>query len=62
MWSKLKGAVGTYLDDLLMLAAGGCFVASALLVGGLPAGLAVAGVWLALCAMAVARAKRGERR
>ena len=36
--------LGLYLDDLLLLAGGGCFVRAALDLGGRPAALATAAV------------------
>lgn len=60
MREKVLRLVAVYLDDLLMVGAGVCFVSAAALMGGPAAALAVAGVWLAVCALTVARAKRGE--
>lgn len=51
----------TYIDDLLMLASGFCFVAAAAERFGRPAALATAGVCLAVYAVVIARAKRGGR-
>ena len=55
-------ALGLYLDDLLLLAGGGCFVRAALDLGGRPAALATAGVCLTAYAMVVARSRGGGRR
>ncbi|MCI6255946.1 MAG: hypothetical protein MR648_05050 [Clostridiales bacterium] len=65
MRERLRRAGGTlafYLDDLLLVAGGGCFVRAALEAGGRPAALAVAGAWLTLCAILVARSRGGVRR
>lgn len=51
-------AVAMYLDDLLMLAAGGCFVAATYELAGAGWAKAVAGACLLGYAMVVARAKR----
>lgn len=55
-------AVGLYLDDLLLLAGGGCFVRAALDLGGRPAALVTAGVCLTAYAVVVARSRGGGRR
>ncbi len=55
-------ALGLYLDDLLLLAGGGCFVRAALDLGGRPAALATAGVCLTAYAVVVARSRGGGRR
>ena len=55
-------ALGLYLDDLLLLAGGGCFVRAALDLGGRPAALATAGVCLTAYAGVVARSRGGGRR
>lgn len=59
---KLGEALGLYLDDLLLLAGGGCFVRAALDLGGRPAALATAGVCLTAYAVVVARSRGGGRR
>lgn len=62
---KLRRAVralGLYLDDLLLLAGGGCFVRAALDLGGRPAALATAGVCLTAYAVVVARSRGGGRK
>lgn len=62
---KLRGAgrvLGLYLDDLLLLAGGVCFVRAALDLGGRPAALATAGVCLTAYAVVVARSRGGGRR
>ena len=51
--------LGTYLDDLLLLAAGMCFVLAALELLGRPWALVTAGVCLAVYAVVVARSRRG---
>lgn len=48
-----------YLEDLLLLASGALFVAAAAIQLGLSAALATAGLWLAIYAVVIARAKRG---
>lgn len=48
-----------YLEDLLLLASGGMFVAAAAIQLGLSAALATAGFWLAIYAVVIAKAKRG---
>ena len=59
---KLGEALGLYLDDLLLLAGGGCFVRAALDLGGRPAALVTAGVCLTAYAVVVARSRGGGRR
>lgn len=62
LWSRaapVRKALVLYLEDLLLLAAGICFVFAAAERGGRPAALAVAGTWLAIYAVVIARAKRG---
>lgn len=62
---KLRGAgraLGLYLDDLLLLAGGVCFVRAALDLGGRPAALTTAGVCLTAYAVVVARSRGGGRR
>lgn len=49
--------IGLYLDDLLMVAAGVCFVTAAAQLGGRPAALMVAGVCMLAYAIVVARAR-----
>lgn len=50
------------LDDLMLAAAGVCFITSAGLAFGCEAGLAVAGVVLTVGAVLIARARRGGSR
>jgi hypothetical protein len=57
---KALRVLGKYLDDLLALAAGTCFITAAAMWFDLPAALAVAGVCLAIYAVAVARSKGGK--
>lgn len=59
---KLGEALGLYLDDLLLLAGGGCFVRAALDLGGRPAALVTAGVCLTAYAVVVAKSRGGGRR
>lgn len=54
--------LGLYLDDLLLLAGGACFVLAALDLGGRPAALATAGACLTAYAVVVARSRGGGRR
>ena len=54
--------LGLYLDDLLLLAGGVCFVQAALDLGGRPAALVTAGVCLTVYAVVVARSRGGGRR
>lgn len=51
-----------YLDDLLLLAGGACFVRAAWELGGRSAALLVAGGCLVAYAVVIARARRGGRR
>ena len=51
-----------YLDDLLLLAGGACFVRAAWELGGRPAPLLVAGGCLVAYAVVIARARRGGKR
>lgn len=48
-----------YIEDLLLLASGICFTLAAAEQAGRPAALATAGVWFAVYAVVIARAKRG---
>lgn len=61
LWRAVR-ALGLYLDDLLLLAGGGCFVRAALDLGGRPAALVTAGVCLSAYAVVVARSRGGGRR
>ena len=54
--------LGLYLDDLLLLAGGVCFVQAAIDLGGRPAALVTAGVCLTVYAVVVARSRGGGRR
>ena len=51
-----------YLDDLLLVAGGCCFVRAALDAWGRPAALAVAGVCLVAYAVVIARSRGGGKR
>lgn len=69
IWSRaapaIRKAVQTlvlYLDDLLLLGAGACFILGAQEAFGRAAALAVSGVWLSLYAVVIARARRGGKR
>lgn len=55
---KALSFLGLYLDDLLMVSGGVCFVAAAALRWGAAAGLAMAGGCLILLSVLVARAGR----
>lgn len=62
IWSRaapLRRMLVLYLEDLLLLASGVCFVAAAAEQMGRPAALATAGAWLAIYAVVIAKAKRG---
>ena len=50
---------GTYLDDLLLICGGACFVAAADRLAGRSWALAVAGVCLVAYAVVIARSRRG---
>ena len=54
--------LATYIDDLLLLGGGVCFVAAAQMQFGVAAALAVAGCCLTAYAVVIARAKRGGER
>lgn len=58
-WHRFLPLLGLYLDDLLMVAAGVCFTASAAIAFGPAAALAVAGACLLAYSIAVARSRRG---
>lgn len=55
---KALALLGLYLDDLLMVCGGVCFIAAAALRWGAAAGLATAGGCLILLSVLVARAGR----
>ena len=59
---KLGETLALYLDDLLLLAGGGCFVRAAWEAWGRPAALAVVGVCLVAYALLIARSRGGGRR
>lgn len=59
---KLGEALALYLDDLLLLAGGGCFVRAAWETWGRPAALAVAGVCLVAYALIIAWSRGGRSR
>lgn len=54
--------LGLYLDDLLFLAGGVCFVQAAFELDGRPAALITAGVCLTVYAVVVARSRGGGQR
>lgn len=56
MWKGLK-RLWPYLSDLLLGAGGVCFVAAGGLFAGAALALAVAGAWLTILAVLVARGK-----
>ena len=60
MLRRLGHGLALYLDDLLMLAGGGCFVRAAWEAWGRPAALAVAGVCLVAYAVAVREVQAAE--
>lgn len=57
--ARATRALGLYLDDLLLLAGGACFVRAAWEAWGRTEALAVAGVCLVAYAMVIARARGG---
>lgn len=56
MRAKIK-RLGPYLDDILLVSGGVCFVAAGGLFAGAALALAVAGAWLTILAVLVARGK-----
>ena len=54
-WKKFLASFALYLDDLLLVAGGICFVVAAGLCGGAPAALGTAGAFLVIYAILVAR-------
>ena len=56
---RLRHGLVLYLEDLLLLGGGCCFVRAAWEALGRPAGLAVAGLCLCIFALPISRAKRG---
>ena len=60
--SRVGRTLSLYLDDLLLLAGGGCFVRAALDLGGRPVAQATAGVCLTAYAVVVARSRGGGRK
>ncbi len=54
-WKKFLVFLALYLDDLLLVAGGICFVVAAGLCGGAPAALGTAGAFLVIYAILVAR-------
>ena len=61
-WKAAWRRLALYLDDLLLLAGGACFVRAAWGLGGRPAALLVAGGCLVAYAVVIAKARRGGRR
>ena len=62
-WLRTAGRLlGLYLDDLLLLAGGVCFVRAAFDLGGRPVALVTAGVCLTAYAVVVARSRGGGRK
>lgn len=59
---RVVRGLALYLDDMLFLAGGVCFVKAALDLGGRPAGLAVAGACLTAYAIVVAKSRGGGSR
>lgn len=59
---RVVRTLGLYLDDLLLLAGGVCFVRAALDLGGKPAALVTAGICLTAYAVVVARSRGGGGR
>ncbi len=64
IWARARPALlallGLYLDDLLLVAAGACFVAAAGRAFGESAALAVAGVCFLGYGVVVAKARKGD--
>lgn len=58
-WHWVRERLRLYLDDLLFLAGGLCFICAAGDLFGRPAALAMAGLWLTVSSMMVARARGG---
>lgn len=58
MRQKMK-RLGPYLDDILLVAGGVCFTAAGGVFAGTALAFAVAGVWLTMMAILVARGKDG---
>ena len=56
---KAARVLGTYLGDLLAVAAGGCLITAAALAVGAAAAFGVAGVCLGAYARIVARGRKG---
>ena len=61
-WKAAGRRLALYLDDLLLLAGGACFVRAAWELGGRPAALLGAGGGLVAYAVVIAKARRGGRR
>ena len=59
---RMGRALALYLDDLLLLAGGGCFVRAAFELGGRPAALVTSGVCLTVYAVVVAKSRGGGRK
>ena len=59
---RVVRGLALYLDDMLLLAGGVCFVKAAPDLGGRPAGLAVAGACLTAYAIVVAKSRGGGSR
>lgn len=57
--TRLRQVLVLYLDDLLLIGSGCCFVAAAWDGVGRPAALAVAGTCLCIYALVIARGRRG---
>ena len=58
MGKRAAAVLGVYLDDILAVCGGVCFVAAAAVAFGCAAALATAGVCLTACSVTVARAAR----
>ena len=56
---RLGRGLALYIDDLLLLAAGACFVSAARDLAGGPGALIVAGICLTGYALVIARSRRG---
>lgn len=60
MWFWILHWIGLYLDDILVVAGGGCIVCAINELAGRAWAVLTTGVWLTAYAVVVARAKRGD--
>lgn len=59
MLKTLLTGLALYLDDLLLIGGGCCFVTAVWEYAGRPAGLFMSGIWMCVLALVVARSRRG---